>query len=193
METVMLGQALEAVGRVEGLGGSLRSLHIQRGNPSGDFIGYMRLQGQDLALLRSLMGLGGVRFSPVTLPQITGKVEQAQIPDADVPASLYLMTDPGTVRAGDRDIEAGWAMVADSNDRLSWMLGLERSAAVLPAFYLELPDLWQLFATVDDAQRELNFAQSWLSGRSARLAADIVDGRLRLDFQLARGTPTPAP
>ncbi|MBK9754324.1 MAG: hypothetical protein IPO88_12600 [Nannocystis sp.] len=193
METVMLGQALEAVGRIEGLGGSLRSLHIQRGNPSGDFIGYMRLQGQDLALLRSLMGLGGVRFSPVTLPQITGKVEQAQIPDAEVPASLYLMTDPGTVRAGDRDIEAGWAMVADSNDRLSWMLGLERSAAVLPAFYLELPDLWQLFATIDDAQRELNFAQGWLTGRSARLAADIVDGRLRLEFQLARSTPKPAP
>ena len=194
IETAMLGQAIEALGRVEGMGGSLRSFHVQRGNPSGDFIGYMRLQGQDLALIRSFMGIAGIRFSPVTLPNIAGKVDQAQLPDADVPASLYLMTDPGTVRAGDRDIEVGWAMVADSNDRLAWMLGLERSAAVLPAYYLELPDLWQLFATIDDAQRELNFAQSWLSGRSARLAADVVDGRVRLDFQLARtAAPAAAP
>ncbi len=192
IETAMLGQAIEAIGRVEGMGGSLRSFHVQRGNPSGDFIGYSRLQGQDLALIRSLMGLGGVRVAPVTLPQVAGKVDQAQIPDADIPASLYLVTDPGTVRAGDRDIETGWAMVADSNDRVAWMMGLERSAAVLPAFYLELPDLWQLFATIDDASRELNFAQSWLSGRSARLAADVVDGRLRIDFQLARTTPAPA-
>ncbi len=192
IETAMLGQAIEAIGRVEGMGGSLRSFHVQRGNPSGDFIGYMRLQGQDLALIRSLMGLGGVRFAPVTLPQVAGKVDQAQIPDADVPASLYLVTDPGTVRAGDRDIEAGWAIVADSNDRVAWMMGLERSAAVLPAFYLELPDLWQLFTTIDEATRELNFAQSWLSGRSARLAADVVDGRLRIDFQLARTTPATA-
>lgn len=193
IETAMLGQVLEAFGRVEGMGGSLRSMHINRGNPSGDFIGYMRLQGQDLALIRSLMGLGGVRFSPVTLPQVAGKVDQAGLPDADIPASLYLVTDTGTVRAGDRDIETGWAIVADSNDRLTWMLGQERSAAVLPAFYLELPDLWQLFATIDDAQRELNFAQSWLSGRSARLAADVVDGRLRIDFQLARAPAAAAP
>lgn len=193
IETAMLGQALEALGRVEGMGGSLRSFHTTRGNPSGDFIGYLRLQGQDLALMRSLLGLGGVRFAPVTLPQVAGKVDLAQIPDADIPASLYLVTDPGTVRAGDRDIEVGWAMVADSNDRLTWMLGQERSAAVLPAFYLELPDLWQLIASIDDAGRELNFAQSWLSGRSARLAADVVDGRLRIDFQLARAAPAPAP
>ena len=74
------------------------------------------------------------------------------------------------------------------------MLNQERSAAVLPAFYAELPDLWQLFATIDEAQRELNFAQSWLSGRSARLAADVVDGRLRIDFQLSRAAaPAPAP
>ncbi len=186
METAMLGQALEAVGRVEGMGGSLRSFHVNRGNPSGDFIGYMRMHGQDLTLIRSLAGLAGIRFTPVDLPQVTGKVESTQIPDADLPASLYLLTDPGTVRSGDRDIEVGWAMVADSNDRLAWMMGLERSAAVAPAFYLEAPDLWQLFLTADEAQRELNFAQGWLSGRSARLAADVIDGRLRFDFQLAR-------
>jgi len=191
METAMLGQALEAVGRVEGMGGSLRSFHVNRGNPSGDFIGYMRMHGQDLTLIRSLAGLAGVRFAPVDLPQVTGKVESTRIPDADLPASLYLLTDPGTVRSGDRDIEVGWAMVADSNDRLAWMMGLERSAAVAPAFYMEAPDLWQLFLTVDDAQRELNFAQGWLSGRSARLAADVIDGRLRFDFQLAR-TAAPA-
>ena len=192
METAMLGQALEAVGRIEGMGGSLRSFHVNRGNPGGDFVGYMRMHGQDLTLIRSLAGLAGVRFTPVELPQVTGKVESTRIPDADVPASLYLLTDPGTVRSGDRDIEVGWAMVADSNDRVAWIMGLERSAAVAPAFYMEMPDLWQLFTTIDDAQRELNFAQAWLSGRSARLAADVIDGRLRLDFQLARSAPVAA-
>ena len=189
----MLGQVLEAVGRIEGLGGSLRSLHVNRNNATGDFVGYMRLQGQDLALMRSLLGFAGVRFSPVTLPQVAGKVETAAIPDADVPASLILVTDPGTVRAGDKDIEVGWAVVADSNDRLTWLLGLERSAAVQPAFYLEFPDLWQIVASTGDGARELNFAQAWLSGRSMRLAADIIAGTLRVDLQLARTAPAAAP
>ncbi len=187
IENVMIGQALEAVGRIEGMGGSLRSIHMNRGNVSGDFIGYMRLHGQDLALIRSLMSLARVSLSPVTLPQIPGKVESAAIPESDVPASLLLITDPGTVRAGDRDVEVGWAVVADSNDRLAWMYGLERSAAVLPAFYFELPDLWQLIATTGgQAPRELGFAQSWLTGRSVRIAGDIINGRLRIDMQLAR-------
>ncbi len=191
LENVMLGQTLEALGRIEGMGGSLRSLHVNRGNVSGDFIGYMRLQGQDLTLIRSLLSLAGVRTSPVTLPQVQGKLESAAVPD-NLPANFYLLTDPGTVRAGDRDIEVGWAMVADSNDRLTWMLGLERSAAVVPAFYFELPDLWQLIAATGEGPRELNFAQSWLTGRSVRVAADIIQGRLRIDMQLAKAAAPPA-
>ncbi len=190
METVMLGQALEAVGRIEGLGGSLRSLHVRGGDTTGDFIGYMRMHGQDLVLMRSLLGFAGIRFAPATLPQVPGKVEATRIPDSGIPASLYIVTDPGTVRAGDRDIEAGWAMIADSDDRLTWMIGLERSAAVTPAFYFELPDLWRLLGADDNASRDLNFAQTWLTGRSVRIAADVIDGRLRLDFQLAKTTAT---
>ena len=187
IENVMIGQGLEAIGRIEGMGGSLRSLHLNRGNVTGDFIGYMRLHGQDLTFIRSLMSLAQISLSPVTLPQIPGTIEAAPIPDTDTPATLLLVTDPGTVRAGDRDIEVGWATVADSNDRLAWMFGLERSAAVLPAFYFELPDLWQLIAASGgQAHRELNFAQSWLTGRSLRVTGDIIDGRLRIDMQLAR-------
>jgi len=193
IENVMLGQAIEAIGRIEGMGGSLRSLHMNRRNVSGDFVGYLRLQGQDLALIRSLLSLARVTLSPVTLPNIAGKIESASIPDSEVPASLLLLTDPGTVRAGDRDVEVGWAVVADSNDRLAWMLGLERSAAVMPAFYFELPDLWQLIAATGDAPRELNFAQSWLSGRSLRVAGDLIDGRLRIDMQLARAATAAPP
>jgi hypothetical protein len=192
MEVAMIGQALEAAGRIEGMGGALRSLHAQGRNPTGDFIGYQRVQGPDLNLMRSLLALGGVRFSPVNLPQIPGKVEQASLPDNDIPATLLLVTDPDKVRAGDADIEVGWATIADSTDRLSWLLSLPRDASVQPAFYLELPDLWRLVAATDDGPRDMNFAQSWLSGRSVRLAADVVDGRLRFDFQLARD-PNAAP
>ncbi len=190
MEMAMVGQVLEAVGRIEGFGGSLRSFQVRRNDVSGDFAGYMRMQGQDLALIRSLMGLAGLRFAPVELPQLAAgsKVDQAQLP-AEVPANFYLVSDAGKVRVGDREIETGWAVVADSNDRLSWLLGQESSAAVMPAFYFELPDLWQLLAPIDDAQRELNFAQGWLSGRSVRVAGDIVHGTVRIDFQLQKAGP----
>ena len=191
MEMTMIKQAVEAVGHIEGLGGSLRSLHAQRRNVSGDFIGYARLQGAELNLLRTALAFAEVRFSPVTLPQVPGKIDQATLPDADIPASLLLVTDPDKVKVGDQEMEVGWATVADSTDRLTWLLSQPRDEGVQPAFYMELPDLWRLFSAVPDAMEDLNFAQSWLSGRSARLAADIVDGRLRFDFQLARDPNAP--
>ncbi len=201
MEVVMIGQAVEAVGRVEGMGGSLRSLHAFGRNPTGDFVFYSRLQATEINLLRTALAFAEVRFSPISLPQVTGKVEQAAFPDNDVPATMLLVTDPDKVRVGDADTEVGWAAFADSTDRLTWLLGLPRDEAVQPAFYLEFPDLWRLVSSVEDGPRDLNFAQSWLSGRSAKLAADVVDGRLRFDFQLARDgaaaplspNPTPTP
>jgi hypothetical protein len=186
IEVAMIGQVLEAIGRVEGTGASLRSLQVGDRRASADYVVYQRLHGGDLALIRSLLGFAGVRFSQVTLPQVPGKVDQAQLPDSDVPATFLLVTDPGTVRAGDKDIEVGWAVVADATDRLTWMLGLERSAATQPAFYAELPDLWRLISSIEDGPRELNFAQGWLSGRSLRIAGDVIGGRLRIDVQLAR-------
>lgn len=186
MEVAMIGQGLEAAGRIEGMGGSLRSIHTQGRNTTGDYVGYARVQAGELALLRTMLGFAGVRFNAINLPTIPGKVEQAGLPDDDVPGSLLLVTDPDKVRVGDQDVEVGWATVVDSTDRLSWLLTLPRDMTPSPAFYLELPDLWRLVSSIEDGARELNFAQGWLSGRSVKLAADVVDGRLRFDFQLAR-------
>lgn len=192
IETTMIKQAVEAVGHIEGLGGSLRSLHAFGRNPTGDFIGYARLQGAEINLLRTALAFAEVRFSAISLPQIAGKVEQARLPDDDVPATLLLVTDPDKVRVGDQDMEVGWAALADSTDRLTWLLGQPRDSGPQPAFYMEFPDLWRFVSSIEDGQEELNFAQSWLSGRSAKLAGDVIDGRLRLDFQLARDPNAPA-
>lgn len=195
MEVALIGQAMEAAGRVEGMGGALRSLHAGGRNPTGDFVAYSRVQGGELALMRTMLALGGVRFNAINLPAVPGKVEQAALPDDDVPASLLLVTDPDKVRVGDADVEIGWATFADSTDRLTWLLGLPRDATPSPAFYFELPDLWRLVSAIEGGAGELNFAQGWLSGRSLRLAADVVDGRVRFDLQLAReaaAPPTPA-
>lgn len=194
VEAAMARTALEIVGRVEGSGGSLRSLKIADRSVHTDYVTYARMPGSDLALFRSLVGFGKVQFAPTTLSGVEAKVEAAQVPSGEVPAQLFLVTDPGTVRVGDKDVEFGWLVAADGPDRLRWLLkDIAQENTALPAAYFELPDLWQLVAGFEDGPRELGFLQSWLSGRSVRFAADVVGGRVRLDLELARRGAAPGP
>ncbi|MBZ5714233.1 hypothetical protein [Nannocystis pusilla] len=187
MEAGIIRTVLDIVGRVEGTAGSLRSLQFADRNVRTDYVAYSRVQGQDLALFRSLVGLSSLRFSPATVPGVDARVESAGLPGADAPAQFFLVTDPGTVRLADKDVEFGWIVVADGQDRLKWMLAdLERDNETNPAFYGELPDLWRLVASFEGGPREAGFLQSWLTGRGFRLAADVVGGRVRLDAEFAR-------
>lgn len=191
VEAGIIRTALDIVGRVEGTGGSLRSLQVGR-NVQTDYITYARVQGQDLALFRSLVGLSSMRFSPTTVAGVEAKVEAANLPYADVAAQFFLVTDPGAVRLGDRDVEFGWIVAADGPDRLKWALkDIAHDSDTRPAFYGELPDLWRLVASVDDGPREVGFLQSWLHGRGLRLAGDVIGGRVRLDLELARRPAAP--
>lgn len=193
LEAGIINTALDITGRVEGSGGSLRSLQFADRNVHADYIAYSRMQGQDLALFRSLIGFTPLRFSPTTIPGVTSKVETSNIPDADAPAQLFLVTDPGTVRVADKDLEFGWIAVADAPDRLKWMLAdIEQTTDSTPAFYAELPDLWRLIASFKDGPRDAGFLQSWLAGRGVRLAADVIGGRVRLDLEFSRRAPAVA-
>ncbi|MFZ6177380.1 hypothetical protein [Nannocystis pusilla] len=187
MEAGIIRTVLDILGRVEGFGGSLRSLQIGDRGVQTDYVAYSRVQGQDLALFRSLVGLSSMRFSPVTVTGVDGKVEAAGLSEAEAPVQVYLVTDPGTVRLGDKDVEFGWIAAADGQDRLKWLLAdVERDKETNPAFYGELPDLWRLIGSFDDGPRDAGFLQSWLTGRGFRLAADVVGGRVRLDLEFAR-------
>jgi hypothetical protein len=145
------------------------------------------MQAPDLALFRSLVGFAELRFAPTTVTGVDSKVEAATAPSGDAPAQIYLVTDPGTVKVGDRDVEFGWLAVADGPDRLRWLLkDVEHGKDVLPAVWFELPDLWQLISSFEDGPREAGFMQSWLTGRSVRFAADVTGGRVRLDLDFRR-------
>lgn len=192
MEAAMIRTALEITQRVEGTGGSLRSLQLGDRSVQTDYVAYARMQGQDLALFRSLIGFSELRFSPTTVAGVDAKVEAANVPEDDAPVQLYLVTDPGTLRLGDKDVEFGWLAAADGPDRLRWLLkDIEHAKDPEPAFWFELPDLWRLVASARDGARELGFLQSWLSGRSVRFAADTVGGRVRLDLEFARRAGAP--
>jgi hypothetical protein len=192
MEAGIIRTVLDIVGRVEGTGGSLRSLQVGDRGLQSDYVVYSRVQGQDLALFRSLVAMASLRFSPVTVPGVDAKIETSNLTETGAPVQLYLATDPGTVRLGDKDVEFGWIAAADGQDRLKWLLAdVARDKDTDPAFYGELPDLWRLVGSFEDGPRGANFLQSWLSGRGFRMAADVVGGRVRFDFELAR-RPAPA-
>jgi hypothetical protein len=187
LEAGMIRTALEIVQRVEGSGGSLRSLQLRDRSVHADYVAYSRMQAPDLALFRSLVGFAELRFAPTTVTGVDSKVEAATAPSGDAPAQIYLVTDPGTVKVGDRDVEFGWLAVADGPDRLRWLLkDVEHGKDVLPAVWFELPDLWQLISSFEDGPREAGFMQSWLTGRSVRFAADVTGGRVRLDLDFRR-------
>ncbi|MGB1277807.1 MAG: hypothetical protein ACPG77_18825, partial [Nannocystaceae bacterium] len=89
---IILG-VIDAASRVEGVGGSLRSLHLgKRRAIHTDFVGYMRLPSSDANLVRTMLAFANVSFSPLALANIQQKIETAAIPDSDVPASLFLVS-----------------------------------------------------------------------------------------------------
>lgn len=189
VEAGIIRTVLDIVGRVEGTGGSLRSFQLADRGVQTDYVAYSRMPGQDLALFRSLVGFSSLRFAPATIPGLDAKVEAAIVSDLDAPAQLFLVTDPGTIRKGDQDLEFGWIIAADGPDRVQWLLrDIERDKAQAPAFYGELPDLWRLVTSFQRGgdDNDLGFLQSWLGGRGFRLAADTIGGRVRLDLELAR-------
>ncbi|HGG58106.1 MAG TPA: hypothetical protein ENK31_09955, partial [Nannocystis exedens] len=152
-EAAILSQVMSGLSNFAGVGGSLRSLQMPRGRgaPAIDFVSYMRVSGAELGAIRGFSALAGQRFNPLELKGVSGKIESMVIPEEDLQASVYLVTDEKTVRVDDRDVEVGWIAAADGADRITWLLGLDRETEIEPAVYFEIPDLTRLLATMPEA------------------------------------------
>ncbi len=181
-EAAIISQVMGALDNFAGAGGSLRSLMMPKGRgvPALDFVGYMRVSGAEIGIVRGMLALAGQRLNPVEIEGVSGKVESLAIPE-EVQASLFMITDEKTAKVGDRDVEVGWMAAADGVDRITWLLGLDRESSIEPAVYFEIPDLTRLIASVPEAEREIGTFRAWLAGKSVRFAADVVDGRPRFD------------
>jgi len=182
-EAAIISQVMGALDNFAGAGGSLRSLMMPkgRGAPALDFVGYMRVSGAEIGIVRGMLALAGQRLNPITIEGVPSKVESLAIPEEDLQASLFMITDAKTTKVDERDIEVGWMAAADGVDRITWLLGLDRESSIEPAVYFEIPDLTRLIASVPEAEREIGTFRAWLAGKSVRFAADVVDGRPRFD------------
>ncbi len=183
-EAAIISQVMGALDNFAGAGGSLRSLTMPKGRgvPAFDFVGYMRVSGAEIGIVRGMLALAGQRLTPIELAGVPGKVESLAIPEENLQASLYMLTDEKTAKVDDRDIEVGWMAAADGVDRITWLLDLKRESSIEPAVYFEIPDLTRLIASVPEAEREIGTFRAWLAGKSVRFAADVVDGRPRMDW-----------
>ncbi len=189
---IILG-VIDAVSRIEGAGGSLRSLHFGKRNMvHSDFVAYLRLPKSDANLVRTMLAFAELTFAPATVAGINQKVEAVTIPDSDMPASLYMISGEPPVKVTrdqkTEDVEFGWLAVADSGDRISWMLTQAMETTTQPAFYFEIPNLWNLIGSFPGAQREVNFARTWLSGQAVKIAVDVVDGAPQIDAAFEAST-----
>jgi len=187
LQKAMVGQIMNALDNFAGAGGALRSLRAPEGGPAtADFVAYARVSGAELGIVRGLMALASQRFTPAELSDVRGKVEALAVQDQALAASLYLITDEKTVRVEDRDLEVGWVAAADSADRLSWLMGLDRESAIEPAIYFEIPDLPRLLAKVPGIDQEIGPFEAWFRGRTVRFAAEVVDGRPATGWYIGR-------
>jgi hypothetical protein len=162
-ESFIVQNVIDIGSRVLGLGFSVRSLRMNHRSVSGDWVAYARVSAGDLTAARGFLQMAEARMSPATIPEVEGRVEFTPLPDEDLPGNYYAIYDPRAATG-----EWGWALLADGDDRVRWLAGLEHDDGSAPLVYLEVGDLWRLVSSFDDGARELGFAQSWLSGRWIR-------------------------
>jgi hypothetical protein len=162
-ESFIIQNVIDVTSRVLGGGFSIRSLSETRHALVGDWVGYTRMTAADLSALRGFLQMLDSRLSPVSIPEIPGRVEFTPIPDSDVSGNFYAIYDPSAATG-----DWGWAVLADSDDRVRWLAGLPHDDGAVPLVYLEAVDLWRLVASFEDGREELGFAQSWLSRRWVR-------------------------
>jgi hypothetical protein len=162
-ESFIVQNVIDIGSRVLGLGFSVRSLRMTHRSVTGDWVAYARMSAGDLTAVRGFLQMAETRMAPVSIPEVDGRVEFTPLPDDDLPGNYYALYDPHAVTG-----DWGWAMLADGDDRVRWLAGREHDDGSAPLLYLEVGDLWRLVSAFDDADRELGFAQSWLSGRWVR-------------------------
>lgn len=163
-----------------------------------DFVSLARAPSGSASVVRGLLGFASIGFQPVENAG-TDAIERAELP-GDLPFGLFVVRDaePLTIKddAGAREVPFGWVAMASDEERLKTALALPRENPITPALYTEIPDLWAIFNTSREMRRELEFANTWLSGRSVKMAVDVIDGWPHVDMIVGKtttGTSTQAP
>lgn len=166
-EAVLAENSKKAAERVLAFGLALRSLSLSPGQHGAQWVAFARMPAMDLATIRGLLRLANVSLAPTQIEGIPGSIDAVTLPDAELPARFYAISDP-PIETG----EWGWAVLADADERVRWMGELPRDDGAAPVAYLEIRDLWQLIAGADEPARELAFAQAWLGGRRLQMQWD---------------------
>lgn len=165
--SVLAENAKQAAERVLAFGFAIRTLTLAPGQRDAQWVGFARMPAMDLATLRGLLRMAELSLGPVTIEGVPGSVDAVALPNPELPTRFYAISDP-PITTG----EWGWAVLADADARVQWLASLPRDDGSAPVAYLEIGDLWQLIANLEEPARELGFAQAWLSGRSLRAQWD---------------------
>ncbi|NVB37176.1 hypothetical protein G6O69_04990 [Pseudenhygromyxa sp. WMMC2535] len=181
-ESFFIENALGVADRALGFGVSVRSLQETRGSLTGDWVGYVRSSAVDLNALSGFLQLIDVRLSPAQIPDVPGRVETTVLPNRDVAGNYYAIFDPQADTGS-----WGWAMLADSDDRVRWLSGLPRDDGATPLAYVEIPDLWRLLSVSENFREEFGFAQRWLSQRWIRAQLSSSGAALGPSLRVALG------
>ena len=169
-ESLIVQNAIDIGSRVLGLGFSIRSLQVTPRSFTGDWVAYARVSAGDLAAVRGFLQMAELRMAPASIPEVPGRVEYVRLPDDEVSGNYYAIYDPAAATG-----DWGWGMLADGDDRVRWLAGLEHDDGSVPLVYLEVGDLWRLISTFGDDADEVAYAQSWLSGRWVRGQVGLTD------------------
>lgn len=186
-EAAIVRGLIDALGRIQGLGLSLRRLDVGRRSAQAEYAAYARVPASDLALVSTMLSMAEQRLTPTTVDGVEGEVMMLRAPDDDVPAVLMTSKDPEAVKDDDgKEVQHGWLTVVDAEPRLSWLLGLATDDGHEPMLYLELPELWRMISSFPDAIDELGFARTWASERSFKASLHLDDGQPHIWMEVAR-------
>lgn len=185
-EAALLRGALDAVGRVQSLGLSVRRLDVGRRSLQATYAAYARVPSSDIGLVNTALSFAELRMNPTTVEGIDGQVMMLRVPEDDVPAVLMSQLDAEAVKDDEgKEVVHGWLSLVDDPKQLAWLLGLPTDDGAAPFAYAEIPDLWRLVASVPELVDALGFARTWATERAVRmsLGLDGADLQLAMDVQ----------
>jgi hypothetical protein len=181
-EGAVATNVLDMVGRVQSVGGSLRSASIGRQAVVAQYVVYARTSATDAGIPRGIISLGGGTMRDTTLPGTGGNAAIFEVPEDDFPMTVVSRPDPPT----DGTTPTGWVAMVDAPDRMSWLLGLAAEAYAGPAAYAEIPDVARAIQSWPELAVELESMRVWLERRSLRATFEIVDGEPVIRAALVR-------
>jgi hypothetical protein len=186
-EAGLARSVVDTVAKIEGYGGSLRSLAIGRNAVQADYVAYARTTAPDNAMLRGLLGFAEIRMQESTLAGVDGPVQFATLPEDDAPIVLSTHDERTPTVVEGKNVLYAWLAVVDGNDRMAWLLGLPRESSTGPRAYFEIPDLGRLVSSVPELDRDIGVLRGWLQGRGLRAALSLERGEARIEATLGPG------